>query len=346
MTANEFDANAAVKQAVPPRPPLTDRFGRIHTYLRVSVTERCNLRCRYCMPAAGIPWKPRAHLLTFEEIERLVRIYARMGITKVRLTGGEPTARAGLSELVSALVAVPGIETVGLTTNGMKLDQLAKSLRTAGLNRLNVSLDTLRPERFEQIARRPGLERVMAGIEGAQKAGFNPLRLNVVIIGGVNDDELEDFADWAQRQPIHVRFIEYMPFRDNEWQKARMIPWRDLLARLRRHWPLESTETNNPHAVARIFRAPGFVGTIGFIASMSEHFCDGCNRVRLTADGSLKSCLFQPAEWNLRDAMRMDASDEDLEAMIRQSLDGKWQHHPPAEELAKLDSTTMTEIGG
>lgn len=326
--------------------PLVDRFGRAHTYLRISLTERCNLRCRYCMPVDGLVPRHSSHLLSFDEIERLVRLSARMGVTRVRLTGGEPTIRPDLVELVARLVSIPGITSVGLTTNGMRLAELAAPLRQAGLTRLNVSLDTLRPERFEQIARRPGWHRVWAGIEAALAAGYEPLKINVVVIGGVNDDELEDFGRLAQTLPIEVRFIEYMPFRGNGWQEARMIPWRDMFARLSQLWPLTPVERADPHAVSRVYRAPGFAGSLGFISSMSEHFCGGCNRLRLTSDGAIKSCLFQGAELSLRNALRAGADDEALAALLHQALAGKWEHHPPASELANMEARTMTEIGG
>ena len=329
-----------------PLDPLVDGFGRRHTYLRVSVTERCNLRCRYCMPFGGAPQRPREDLLRDEEIVRVVRLAVRMGVTKVRLTGGEPTVRRGVCTLVGRIAAVPGVETIGMTTNGLLLEALAGPLKEAGLTHLNVSLDTLQPRRFERIARRSGIERVWAGIEAALAVGFSPLKLNVVVMGGVNDDEVEDFAELARDRPLHVRFIEFMPFRENGWRDACMVPWRDLLARLDSRWPLAPEAGRDASAVAKVYRAPGFLGSVGFISSMSEHFCDGCNRIRVTADGSLKSCLFQAAEISLRDAMRAGANDGELERLFREALSGKWSRHPPPEELVGFDAGAMTEIGG
>ncbi|MGI6302922.1 MAG: GTP 3',8-cyclase MoaA [Verrucomicrobiota bacterium] len=326
--------------------PLTDRFGRRHTYLRISLTDRCNLRCRYCMPAEGIPYRPRAELLSFEEITRVVRLGARMGIRKLRLTGGEPTMRAELPELVATLSAIEGLDSIGLTTNGLMLERLAVPLRAAGLTHLNVSLDTLRPERFERMTRRPGLQRVLAGIEAGLAAGFEAIKLNTVVIAGENDDELEAFAKLAMERPLYVRFIEYMPFRGNGWSAAHMLPSGELLARLRRRWPLQPSGEDGPHAVVRSYRAPGFAGSIGFISSMTEHFCDGCNRIRLTADGAVKSCLFQAAEVSLRDAMRSGADDAELALLMHRALSGKWARHPSAEQLVDGQGRAMTQIGG
>ena len=329
------------------RSPLTDRFGRVHNYLRISLTERCNLRCRYCMPAAGVPRVARDRLLSFEEIERVVRVMARLGVNKVRLTGGEPTMRRGLPELVERLAHIEGIGSLGITTNGLRLEELAAPLHSAGLRALNVSLDSLRAERFEQITRRPGLERVLAGIEVARAVGFERIKINVVVIGGVNDDELEAFARWAAREPLEVRFIEFMPFRGNNWREARVVPWREMLTRLMRCWPeMAPTHADGPNAVARTYSAPGFAGSVGFISSMSEHFCAGCNRLRLTAEGSIKSCLFQRAELGLREALRARADDAEIESLIRRALAAKWLEHPPADELLERNGATMTEIGG
>jgi cyclic pyranopterin phosphate synthase len=327
--------------------PLVDRFGRRHTYLRVSVTDRCNLRCGYCMPAEGIAVRPRKEILDFEEIARVVGLLARMGVNKVRLTGGEPTVRRGLEKLIAMLAAVPGIETVAMTTNGLTLAREADALRRTGLDALNVSLDTLRPDRFERIARRPGLEDVLRGIDAALAAGFAPLKVNMVVMGGVNDDELCDFVELARDRPIEVRFIEYMPFAGNEWEAARLVSYREMIARVReRHELIPATGPGDPNAVARDWRVPGFAGGVGFITSMTDDFCAGCNRLRLLADGSLKSCLFYPPEDNLRGAMRRGAGDGELEAIVRGVIGRKKAGHAALEKLAALPNNSMIEIGG
>lgn len=337
---------------LPPRaepgrcPPLVDGFGRRHDYLRLSLTERCNLRCRYCMPAEGIPIRSRAHLLTFEEIERLVRLMAAMGVNRVRLTGGEPTLRRDLPDLVATLGGIPGIDNIGMTTNGLLLDRLARPLREAGLARLNVSLDSLRPDRFEQITRSRGLDGVLRGLDAAIAAGFPRLRINTVIIGGVNDDEIFDFVELMRERPLNVRFIEYMPFSGNGWTSARMVPWRDLLTRLRGRYSLTPLDSGDPHAVAREYSVDEIGGTVGFIGSLSDPFCGGCNRIRVTADGLIRNCLFQTNGCSLRDAMRAGADDRDLEDLIRGIIARKWKEHPPAEELEAQAAGVMTHIGG
>jgi cyclic pyranopterin phosphate synthase len=337
--------------------PLADRFGRVHTALRISVTERCNLRCTYCMPPEGVALRPRAEILTFEEIERLARLFVRLGVDKIRLTGGEPTVRRGLPSLVARLAAIDGLRALAVTTNGLTLSEEAPgnadaaALRRAGLTHLNVSLDTLRPDRFERIALRPGLPAVLAGIDAALAAGFAPLKLNMVVMGGVNDDELGDFAELARDRPLHVRFIEYMPFDGNGWQRGELVPFHEMLARLGERFPLRplseiDNERADPAATAREFTIDGFAGRVGFITSMTHDFCGGCNRLRLLADGSIKSCLFFPPEDNLRLAMRRGATDADLESIIRRVVTGKRAGHAALDELAALPNNSMIEVGG
>lgn len=328
-------------------PDLVDGQGRRHTYLRVSVTDRCNLRCVYCMPPEGICRKPREEILRFDELLRLVRLLARMGIRKVRLTGGEPLVRRDIEQLVAEIAATPGIETVGLTTNGVLLGRLAAALRAAGLTRLNVSLDTLRPERFQRIALRDNYADVRAGIEAALQAGFAPLRLNVVVMGGINDDEICDFVRLTAGQPLDVRFIEYMPFQANRWHEAAFVPYRVMLQRIMREFPLACCD-DDPQATTagKHFRVPGFVGSIGFITSMSDHFCGSCNRLRLLADGGLKACLFDPHPVNLRPPLRSGASDAELESLIRRAVAGKAPQHPVTQDLVHLDNQSMIQIGG
>ncbi|GMV37601.1 MAG: cyclic pyranopterin monophosphate synthase [Fimbriimonadales bacterium] len=339
------DELASSGRNIAERSPLTDRFGRVHSYLRISVTDRCNFRCVYCMPPEGIEWRCREELLTFEEIVRLARVFVRLGVDKVRLTGGEPTVRRGIESLLSALAGLPGLHTLAMTTNGFRLREQARIYREAGLTNINVSLDSLRRDRFEQITRRDALDDVLAGLDAALSVGFRKVKINTVVMAGVNDDELLDFVDLARDRPLHVRFIEFMPFHNNGWSVGGVFP----LARMREviggRYSLEPVRAE-PNAVAREWRIPGFEGTIGFIASMTESFCSECNRIRLTADGQIKSCLFSPAESNLRDVLRTGASDDELEARIRTALWLKPKEHPPMEVLAAQENRSMIEIGG
>lgn len=351
---------------------LVDRFGRVHDYLRISVTDRCNLRCMYCMPQTldvqGAPRRdgnvPREddirpgndymtlipggeRLLTFEEIVEVARVFVSMGIRKIRLTGGEPLVRKGVVSLVRELAALPGLEHIGMTTNGVLLTAHAADLRDAGLTHLNISLDTLRAERFERIAMRPLFEDVLHGIEAAFDAGFPSIKLNVVVMGGVNDDELPDFVALARDRTINVRFIEYMPFRFNRWEIATFVSWQEMIRRISLVYDWESASyCADAGGVAKEFRLVGWTGTIGFITSMSDHFCNDCNRLRLTADGSVKSCLFHPAEVNLRSVLRSAEYDRDLERYIRSAVLQKPTAHPPVAELVALDNRSMIEIGG
>ena len=330
---------------------LIDSFGRLHTYLRISVTDRCNLRCRYCMPSEGLQWKKREELLSFEEIERLAAIFVGMGVTKIRLTGGEPMLRRDFPELVAKLAGLKasGLNTTGLkdlamTTNATLLAGQAALLKEKGLSHINISLDSFKPERFEQITRLSCFDAVKAGLHEVIAAGFSKLKLNMVVIAGFNDDEILDFAAFAREHKINVRFIEFMPFKDNDWQIDKVVTFKEMKASLDKHFKL-SPAKQEVGDVARDFDLAGG-GSLSFITSMSESFCSSCNRLRLTSDGSMKSCLFYPAEINLRDAMRQNASDEELRGMIRGCLAGKPEAHPPAEEIAARDNRSMIEIGG
>lgn len=326
---------------------LTDTQGRVHTYLRIAVTDRCNLRCVYCMPREGMQRRDREEILTFDEIERVVRVLARLGVSKVRLTGGEPLLRKDLPSLVYTLARIPGIRTVGLTTNGVLVRSFAQELRDAGLDGLNISLDTLRPDRFEQIALRFSHSEVLDGITAALEAGFAPLKLNVVVMGGVNEDELENFVEFVRHRPINVRFIEYMPFRANAWREAGLVPYAGMLEILRRKYILTpAPQLPETHAVAKDFHVRGVAGTVSFISSMSDHFCGTCNRLRLTADGSIKSCLFHPAEVNLRSALRSSAPDEEIAGLVRVALALKPDAHPSPAELVTQANRSMIDIGG
>jgi GTP 3',8-cyclase len=324
---------------------LRDSFGRRHNYLRISVTDRCNFRCVYCMPAHGLVWREREEILTFEEIERLARIFARRGVDKIRLTGGEPTARKGLEGLIERLARIEGVRSLLMTTNGSTLARRAQIYRDAGITGLNVSLDTLREDRFREITRRAGLGQVRDGIEAALAAGFDTVKVNVVVMKGVNDDELLDFVELARERPLNVRFIEFMPFRDNGWGRGGLVPYREMRARIEERHRMEPIQTG-PSAVGKDWRVEGFVGTLGFVTSMTESFCGGCNRIRLTADGQIKNCLFSAEEQNLRDLMRAGADDAQIERRIEEALARKWKEHPPMDELLKLGNRSMIEIGG
>lgn len=324
---------------------LVDRFGRAHTYLRISVTDRCNLRCTYCMPAEGIDWKPKSELMSFEEITRIARVFADMGIDKIRLTGGEPMVRQNLDVLVAQLASIAGIQTVAMTTNGIFLKEQTKTLKTAGLTALNISLDTLRPDRFLQIAKRDQFHEVMAGIDAALEIGFQPLKLNVVVMARINDDEILDFVDFAKDKSVNVRFIEYMPFKDNQWQQAGVVPYLEMKRQIEAHFDLIPLRPEFG-AVARDFALAGYPGTVSFITSMTDSFCGSCNRLRLTADGQIKSCLFGPAEVNLRDPLRLGLTDEGLENLISQAVALKPEAHPSMQELLNVENRAMIEIGG
>lgn len=297
------------------------------------------------MPAQGIAWRARSEILTFEEIERAVRVFVRGGVTKVRLTGGEPTVRRGLEDLIARLKPLEGLDEIWMTTNGTTLARMAGAYRLAGLSGLNVSLDSLRRERFAEIARRDALPLVLDGIEAALDAGFSPLKLNVVVMAGVNEDELGDFAELAIARPIQVRFIEFMPFQGNDWQRGDLYPMARMLEDLGARFRVTPRE-EKPNAVGREYAIEGGKGSLAFVASMTQSFCDGCNRLRLTADGMVKSCLFLRADGNLRDPLREGADDDALAEIVRRSLARKWKEHPPMEDLLKNNDRSMVEIGG
>jgi len=305
---------------------VKDTFGRRVEYLRVSVTDKCNLRCVYCMPLEGLPWMPRADLLTYEEIATVVRVMAGMGLRKVRITGGEPLVRRDVAALAAMISAVPGIEDLSLSTNGVLLAEQADALRSAGVRRLNVSLDSLRPERVEAIARRAGaLPRILEGFEAAERVGFDPIKVNVVLMKGVNDDEIEDFAEITRDRPWHVRFIEVMPTGSNlDVSASQFFSCQEALRRLRRVDRLEPAPGPGGNGPATYFRFPGAVGTVGVITPMSHNYCDRCNRMRLTADGQLRPCLFGALQTNLRDPLR---AGEDLRPWIEETLRVKPERH-------------------
>jgi GTP 3',8-cyclase len=305
---------------------VIDGFGRRIEYLRISVTDKCNLRCVYCMPEEGLPWLRREDLLTYEEIASVVRTMAGMGLRRVRLTGGEPLVRQDLPRLAEMISSIPQVEDLSLSTNAVLLAPMAAELRAAGVNRLNVSLDSLDPDRFDAIVRRPGsFERVMDGLRAADEHGFAPIKLNVVLIRGQNDHEVEAFAALTRERPWHVRFIELMPTGANLQLSANhTVSCDEVLDRLRRVDALSPAEGPTGNGPARYYRFPGAPGTVGVITPMSHTFCDRCNRMRLTADGQLRPCLFGHLQTDLRGPLRRG---DPLEPLIAETLRVKPERH-------------------
>jgi GTP 3',8-cyclase len=302
-----------------------DQFGRTIEYLRISVTDRCNLRCRYCMPLAGLQWLPKPEILSYEEITEVVRQLAPLGLRRLRLTGGEPTIRPDLERLVAMLRAVPEVEDIALSTNGLKLVELAPRLRDAGLDRVNISADSLRPERVREIARRNVHFDVREVAAAAQRAGLSPIKINVVVMRGINDDEVADFARLTLDAPWHVRFIELMPvgdLRELEWEHV--VPSEEVLARVADVGALEAVAGPAGNGPAAYHRLAGGAGTIGVITPMSHTYCGSCNRVRLTADGRLRTCLFGDHEVGLRETLRAGLP---LEPLFRRALEEKPREH-------------------
>ncbi|NBC16786.1 MAG: GTP 3',8-cyclase MoaA [Bacteroidetes bacterium] len=324
---------------------LSDGFGRQHTYLRISLVERCNLRCRYCMPEEDPEWTPDAQILTTEEVIRLARLFVEEGVTKIRLTGGEPLLRRDIETITEGIGPLPGLETLALTTNGLLLPKKFDRLQRAGLNLLNISLDTLRPDRFEQVTQRRGFDLVLAAIDEALARGYEPLKINCVVMRGVNDDEATDFVAWTEDKPLEVRFIEFMPFDGNRWDDTHLVPYQELIERIRQRFPLVRQQ-DGPNDTSKTYRVPGFTGTVGFITSMTDPFCEGCNRLRITADGNLKVCLFGRAEVSLRDALRDGASDDDLRGIISAAVGRKHARHAGMYTLAQMENRPMITIGG
>jgi cyclic pyranopterin phosphate synthase len=327
--------------------PLVDAFRRPITYLRVSVTDRCNLRCVYCMPEAGLPWIPKPDILTFEEITAIVRAAARVGVRSIRLTGGEPLIRRNLAELVAMIAAVPGIDDIALSTNALLLADQAPALRAAGLNRVNISLDTLNDERFTAIARRPGLDRVLAGIDAALAHDLGPVKLNCVLMRNTNDDELEAFARLTRERAVHIRFIEVMPVEDNvALQRESWISSNEVLARLAALGDLHAVPNPHGNGPARTFAYENAPGTVGVISPLAHDYCDTCNRVRLSADGRLKLCLFGDHLIDLRTPLRSGEGEEAVVHLLRAAMHVKPErHHLDLGEPASM-MRAFSEIGG
>lgn len=326
---------------------LVDRFGRVHNNLRISVTDRCNIRCVYCMPEA-VQFLPRQELLSFEEIARFVRVAAACGIDKIRLTGGEPLVRRDLPRLVRLLVEIPGIKDVGLTTNGILLAPMAQALWDAGLRRLNVSLDTMDPARFETLTRRTGFEQVIAGIHAAKAAGFAPTKINAVAIKGMTEDDVVPLGRFAREHGLELRFIEYMPLdAANAWEREKVLYADEILERLTRGiGPLVPAPDQDPRAPAVDYDYVDGQGRVGMIASVSRPFCMSCNRVRLTAEGKLRNCLFALDETDVRALLRGGATDDAIGRALEESVAGKWEGHQINTARFIKPERLMHSIGG
>lgn len=329
--------------------PLLDQFQRPVTYLRISVTDRCNLRCQYCMPEQGVPLRPKPEILTYEELLRLGRLFAALGFWKFRITGGEPLVRQDLVPFLGQFARIEGVRELVMSTNGTLLGKWAEGLARAGVQRLNISLDTLRRETFVRLQRRDELGRTLDGIEAARRQPFRKIKINAVIIRGVNDGEIPALAGWALERGLEVRFIEFMPTAlHGEWRADRVVPVAEMRERLRAVWPdLSPVGESGPGAgPSRVWSFAGGAGRVGFISAVSETFCQGCNRVRLTSDGQLRGCLFADGQRSLRDAMRGGATDEDLLAIIRSVVWHKPKSHQISERGFEYVALGMSELGG
>jgi GTP 3',8-cyclase len=328
-------------------PTMRDGLGRRIEYLRISVTDKCNLRCVYCMPLHGLPWLKRAQLLSYEEITEIVRVMAPMGLKKLRITGGEPLVRRDIIDLVGMLSAVAGIDDIALSTNAVLLADMAEGLKAAGIGRVNVSLDSLQAERVDAIARRTGsFHQIMAGLAAAERVGFDPIKINVVVMRGRNHDELLDFARITLERPWHVRFIEVMPVGENlDVSANEYVPAPEMLNQVRSIGELQPAAGPGGNGPATYFRFPGAPGTVGVITPMSHNYCDDCNRMRLTADGQLRPCLFGDLQTNLRDPLR---AGEPLEPLVRETLRIKPERHALVQgsDAGSGGLLALSQIGG
>jgi cyclic pyranopterin phosphate synthase len=327
---------------------LRDSWGREIKSVRVSVTDKCNFRCKYCMPAEGLTWLPRDEVLSFEEITRLASVLAAMGVNEVRLTGGEPLARRDVPDLVRMLAPIAGVDDLSLTTNGVLLDRLAEPLVEAGLRRVNVSLDSLNHVRFAEITRRDALDRVLAGLEEAERhPELRPIKVNCVAIKGFTETEVPALAELARRKPYVVRFIEFMPLdADEAWREDEVLSGAEIRALIEEaHGPLVELPAKASSTARRFAFADGR-GEIGFVNPVSEPFCSSCDRIRLTADGQLRTCLFSRREWDLKSPLRNGASDAELEALLRHAVAHKELKHKINEPGFVRASRSMSQIGG
>ena len=328
--------------------PLIDSFGRVHTSLRISVTDRCNIRCFYCMPEEGVKFVARDQILSFEEIERFVRIAAGLGVYKVRVTGGEPLVRRDLPVLIRRLAAIPGIRDLALTTNGVQLAELAEPLYAAGLRRLNVHLDTLDRRRFSQISRRDELDKVLAGIAVAKRLGFGPIKLNAVAVKNLVEPDIVPLARFGREHGFEVRFIEFMPLDAQQlWDRGKVLSAGEIIETISREIaPLVPIPDADPRAPALEYQFADGIGRVGFIASVTRPFFMNCNRLRLTADGKLRYCLFAIEEDDVKDMLRGGAPDAEIAALIRRNVAGKWEGHEINTSRFVAPPRPMYAIGG
>jgi GTP 3',8-cyclase len=338
--------------AAPPTSYLKDRFGRAIRNLRVSITDRCNFRCTYCMPAEGLDWLPKQEILTYEEIERIIRLFVQLGIEEVRLTGGEPTVRRDLPTLIRMLSPLreQGLKSLSLTTNGILLEKLAGPLAEAGLTRINVSLDTLDPEKFHTITRRRALDQVLGGLEALERyPQISPIKVNAVAIRGfTSEEDVLALAGLARRKPYVMRFIEYMPLdAEGNWNLEQVLTGDELRAIIERKWPLVPVTGIDPSSTSVVYRFADGAGEMGFINPVSHPFCATCDRIRLTADGQLRTCLFSIDETDLKTPLRNGASDSELEAVVRAAVWEKEKKHKINEgDAFQRASRSMSQIGG
>jgi cyclic pyranopterin phosphate synthase len=327
---------------------LTDRYHRPIDYLRVSITDRCNLRCIYCTPLGGAPKLDHQDILSYEEFLRLIQIAVNLGITKVRITGGEPLVRKGVTDFCRRVAGLPGLQSLSLTTNGVLLEELAQDIYHAGIRRINISLDTLQPQKFLSITRRDEFHRVWQGIQAAERVGFKPIKINVVVMRGINDDEILDLARLTLDRPYHIRFIEFMDINNDSQQLHKhYLSADEILADLHSLAPLEKITSPHTNGPARHFRWPEAAGMIGIISPVSNHFCPACNRIRLTADGKLRNCLFSDQEVDIKSALRQSATDGELSQILRDSINAKPEKHSLQSDMfRKCHNRPMVAIGG
>ncbi|HVP46641.1 MAG TPA: GTP 3',8-cyclase MoaA [Bryobacteraceae bacterium] len=328
--------------------PLVDSFGRAHDNLRISVTDRCNIRCFYCMPESGVQFMDRNEILSFEEIERFVRVAVQLGITKLRVTGGEPLVRRDLPVLIRKLAAIPGIQDLALTTNAVLLAEMAEPLYEAGLRRINIHLDTLDRERFLQITRRDDLDRVLAGIETCLRLGYGPIKLNAVAVKGLTEPDIVPLARFCRDRGIEPRFIEFMPLDAQQlWDRTRVLSADEIIQTLSREIsPLVDIPDRDPRAPATEYRYADGGGRVGFIASVTRPFCLNCNRIRLTSDGKLRYCLFAIEETDVKSLLRSDASGDEITRLIRSNVQAKWIGHEINSTRFVPPPRPMYAIGG
>jgi len=325
---------------------LTDAHGRKHNYLRISLTERCNLRCQYCMPEEGVPLTPSDSLMNTTEVVKLANLFINEGVNKIRLTGGEPLVRRDIVDICKELRSNKGLKSLGITTNGIVLKRKLPALLEAGVTHLNISLDTLHAKKFEFVTRRKGWSKVIEGIDEAVQLNFDTVKLNCVVMKGLNEDELVPFVNFTKDKNIDVRFIEYMPFDGNKWNYDKFVPYDAMLKNIKSVFPDLIRLQDTPNDTSKAYKVPGYKGQIGFITSMSEHFCGTCNRLRLTADGNLKVCLFGPNEISLTNAIRSGATDEELLDIISVAVGNKKKQHAGMFNIAKTKNRPMILVGG